>query len=579
MDYKIFNKNSSSSCEIKESRISDDVTELDVRLDLEASSSPESFGFSFEIPCDDIYSFWSPALGEKRYLRPNWMPAETKSRFASWLPLSQCVSVSGKNRLTVCCSDCHTPMNIKMGIVEERATVVVTVEFFSSAVAPLKEYKATVRLDWSGCDYYGALYSAIAWLEGDCGYTPAEVPAAAKLPMYSAWYSFHQNIDVEKIVEQCRLAKKLGMETVIVDDGWQTDDSSRGYAYCGDWRVAPSKVKDMAKFVDAVHGTGMKFMIWYSVPYIGPKTQAFERFKTMLLDGKREKPWYHLDPRFKEVRDYLVGIYTDAVKKWDIDGLKLDFIDSFAIRPDCEVYDERRDCSSLEDSLYKLMTEITTAVKAIKPDFLFEFRQSYIGPAVKMFGNMLRVADCPNDASRNRKGIADLRFTSGKTPVHSDMLMWSPTDSVECAATQVISSLFGVVQVSVLLDKIPEEHRKMLKFYLDFAVKNQSVLLDGEFFALTPDCGYTLAGAFDSGKEICVYYCNIVYSCQRRLGEYVFCNCHGEGGIYLDMKQGGCFKLEIFNCMGEKLSEEQRELCGLCSIPVPFAGMAKLSRI
>jgi alpha-galactosidase len=192
---------------------------------------------------------------------------------------------------------------------------------------------------------------------------------------------------------------------------------------------------------------------------------------------------------------------------------------------------------------------------------------------------MLRVADCPNDASRNRKCIADMRFTSGKTPVHSDMLMWSLTDPVECAATQVISSLFGVIQVSVLLDKIPEEHRKMLEFYLDFAVKNRSVLLDGEFFALTPDCGYTLAGAFNSKKEICVYYCNIVYSCNRERDEYVFINCHGEKGIYLDMKQGGSFNVEIFNCMGEKLSEEQRSLGGLCSIDVPFAGMVKLTRV
>ncbi|MFP4199622.1 MAG: hypothetical protein ACLFSO_08540 [Halanaerobium sp.] len=37
-----------------------------------------------------------------------------------------------------------------------------------------------------------------------------------------------------KIEKEAEQAKKFGCEAVIVDDGWQTEDSSRGYAYCGD---------------------------------------------------------------------------------------------------------------------------------------------------------------------------------------------------------------------------------------------------------------------------------------------------------------------------------------------------------
>ena len=39
--------------------------------------------------------------------------------------------------------------------------------------------------------------------------------------------------------------------------------------------------------------------------------------------------FFSLDPRYKKVREYLSNLYESAVKEWDLDGLKLDFIDSF----------------------------------------------------------------------------------------------------------------------------------------------------------------------------------------------------------------------------------------------------------
>ena len=38
-------------------------------------------------------------------------------------------------------------------------------------------------------------------------------------------------LDVEDIVKECRLSKPFGMETVIIDDGWQTDDNNRAMLF------------------------------------------------------------------------------------------------------------------------------------------------------------------------------------------------------------------------------------------------------------------------------------------------------------------------------------------------------------
>ncbi|PHB05610.1 alpha-galactosidase, partial [Bacillus pseudomycoides] len=85
------------------------------------------------------------------------------------------------------------------------------------------------------------------------------------LPMYSTWYSFHQDISDNEIEKQCEIAKQLGCGAVIVDDGWQTEDDHRGYAYCGDWEVSPKRIVGMREHVERVHDLGMKYLLWYSV--------------------------------------------------------------------------------------------------------------------------------------------------------------------------------------------------------------------------------------------------------------------------------------------------------------------------
>ena len=283
---------------------------------------PEPIKLIFSIPDVDIYSVWSPSLRYDRHLAPNWSKRITTSRLASWMPLHALLSRDGKNRMTLALSDAKTPISIGTGVCEDDATVQWMVQFFAIQTAPLKEYSAILRIDTRNIAYYDAIYDVISWWEKDCGYTPAYVPEHAKLPMNSLWYSYHKKLDPEDIIKECELSKAMGMDTVIIDDGWQTDENNSGYQFCGDWQVASSKIPDMKQFVDRIHATGMKVMLWFSVPFVGKGTKAYERFSDMLLDEPdNTKGYWSLDPRYKEVRKYLVDIYADALKNWGLDGL------------------------------------------------------------------------------------------------------------------------------------------------------------------------------------------------------------------------------------------------------------------
>lgn len=546
-----------------------DILYLTVSMTLPEAEIPEAFEIKWFFPASDIASTWNPGMLDIHGLGFEWGQITVKSRLASWMPVQELISAKGKNKLLIAVSDVDTPISIKTGLREEDATFACTIEFFTIPTSQRKEYTATVRIDMRDIPYYDSIYDSAAWWENECGYEAAYVPESAKMPMDSLWYSFHQMLDKDEIIKECKASKEIGLETVIIDDGWQTDDNNRGYAYCGDWNVAPKKMGDMAALVEELHNIGMKVMLWYSVPFMGKYTENYDRFKDMLLEGSgNDKDFFGLDPRYKEVREYLVSIYRKAVSEWKLDGLKLDFIDSFVLKGKSLEYDDKRDYQSLEDAIHALMSDVRTTLTEINPEILIEFRQSYVGPSIRKYGNMLRVGDCPCDILKNRYGIINLRLTSGKTAVHSDMIMWNTDDTVENAALQFASILYGVPQVSVRIDKLPEKHYRMLQYYISFWKEWKEVLLDGYLTAENPECWFSSACSTLDNKSVISVFTSPLASVNT--DKAVIVNASAMTRIVIKGAKDKVYT--VVNCMGDTVSSGNIT-ADLQQIDVPQAGM------
>lgn len=567
IDFKISGGNEGAKIHIEQTE-KDGFLYADVTVTLAEEASPEKIKVTWQLPTAEFFSVWGPLLGDNRSMGPCWNKRKSNSRLAAGMPLLQLISKQDVNRLCFASSDPATPMSVAAGIHEEDALTDFVIELFTDLVAPLKEYKATWRFDMRPIPYYDAIYDVVNWWENGLGYKPAYVPDSAKMPMDSLWYSFHQVLDVEGILEECRLAKPLGMDTVIIDDGWQTDDNSRGYAYCGDWEVAHKKMGDMKELVDRLHEIGIKVMLWYSVPFVGIYSKKYEEFKGMLRISWGDRTAFSIDPRYKVGRDYLVNTYVTAVKEWGLDGLKLDFIDSFKLDEEGLKPDDRRDFISLEEAIDCLMTEVKDKLTEINPDIMIEFRQKYVGPAIRKYGNMLRVGDCPSDSLCNRRGVIDLRFTSGNTAVHSDMVMWNASEKVEAAAMQIASVIYGVPQVSVKLKYMPEEHLQMVRHYLSFWRKNREVLMDGKLTATEPWANYSQACATLEDKEIATAYADRLVEC--KVAHTTVINCTSSDSLII--KGGKGRNYTVVDCMGNLVSEGKID-ADLFEIAVPLTGI------
>jgi alpha-galactosidase len=557
-------------------RIVEGLDIVTFRIESPIAAAPPKIALKWKVPSADIAGFWMPriSLDKATY----W--ANLNSRAARYAPVVSLFNNSDANRITYACSDGLRSIDLAFFLKEEDVHFYHSATLFNEKSPAITEYEIRLRFDTRPISLSQALKGMADWWAAQENYQPAPVPDSAKQPMYSTWYSFHQNITADEVVEQCRLAKDIGFEAVIVDDGWQTLDSRRGYAYTGDWE--PVRIGDMRDFVNRVHALDMKFLLWYSLSLMGKESKNYPKYQDKVLWQWVEQGSSVLDPRFPEVREFIISTYETALQEWNLDGFKLDFIGMF--RPDEDTRFEAtggRDFASLDEAVDRLMTDIVTRLRTIKPDIMIEFRQPYIGPLMRKYGNMFRATDCPNMALVNRVRTTDLRLLSGDTAVHSDMFVWHPTDPVEAAALQILNILFSVPQLSVKLDEIPPDHNAMVKFWIGYWVENRDVLLDGDFLPMNPSANYPLIMSSTPEKTIAALYNDMVVALDHEDYRQIdVVNAKGSAAVVLDLeKPMGRVTTRIYDCLGGLRSEKPMTLArGVHKFSVPASGLLEIAR-
>ena len=556
----------------------DGVCEFAVKLNAPDPAVPPKFCVSFSLPQNGAHHVWTADVrrGGASGIRVDW-ESLYKSNLAISMPLACAKDCSDRNRLTVAASEAQRDVSYGIRLREEGCVMKVDFEFFRVPEAPRTEYAVKLRIDRRDVFWGDAVRDATDWIRRENSLSVPSAPEAAFEPLYSTWYQFHQDVTADRIEAEAKIAASLGMKTLIVDDGWQTDDTSRGYAFCGDWEVSKRRFPDMAAHVARVKAMGLKYMMWYSVPFVGEKSKNFERFKGKYL---KHIPHLHasvLDPRFPEVRRFLADIYECAQREWGLDGFKLDFIDSFSFSGDDPAVRDGyagRDVRTVPEGVAALLSDVTRRLRANDPNVLIEFRQNYVGPVVTQYGNMIRAADCPGDRQANRVRIADLRLTSGRAAVHADMLEWNPVVSAAEAAGTVLSVIFGTVQYSMMLSDLPPDHIRMIRHWVKFSEEHRRALQQWHFAGHKPEAGYPILEGEDDGERIVGVYCaGMTVSVRDADKPTWILNGTDVQTIYVDCPVSADVK--VFDTFGTLIDSSVVQR-GISKISVPVAGYIRI---
>lgn len=516
----------------------------------------------------DIQGQWHPCSRDTKHLMPPWN-GWYQFNATNNAPVFCLYSIQGENRFLVALSDVINTTELFCATRESlRAEFELGAKTKPEPGTEVSQYSITVRFDTRDIGFSESLRQVATWWE-ELGYLPRSVPPSAREPHYSSWYIYHDNVNKEDLLKEAKTAHEIGCKVFLLDDGWQKDEHARDKdRSLGDW--TPKDLPRPNELADALHAMDMKFVMWFATPFVTETCNNWKLLADCCFDTTGD--WHCLDFRYPKAREHIATLLSTSMRDWNLDGLKVDFIDSIPKEgQDPRPGDTKRDTQSRSEGNVRMLDEVMNKLLAVRTDPLIEFRQGYIGPVMRKYATAFRGFDCPSDSINNRILTTDIRLICGKTPVHSDMFIWSIDEPVEVGALQFANILFSVPQISTSIGQLPKNHLAMLKFYVTFWLKHRELLLDGEFTAYHPEANYPLLTAQTSDAWIAGVYVPMSVNLPSDKKRWTIVNASGASGIVVTGNLGLCHA-EITDCMGNIVSSGSWKLDGVSHLPIPPCG-------
>lgn len=154
--------------------------------------------------------------------------------------------------------------------------------------------------------------------------------AKKKRPLLiNSWEAAYFDFDDDKLVDFARAAKDLGIELLVMDDGW-FGDRHDDFRALGDWQVNEQKLKGGLKsLIDRVNALGVKFGIWYEPEMINPDSGLYRAHPdwAVCAPGRGKSLSRHqcvLDMTREDVRDNIFQQMYDVISQNNIEYIKWD---------------------------------------------------------------------------------------------------------------------------------------------------------------------------------------------------------------------------------------------------------------
>ena len=143
------------------------------------------------------------------------------------------------------------------------------------------------------------------------------------------WEATYFHFNTEKILSIARQARELGVEMLVLDDGWfgKRNDDNAGL---GDWYVNESKLPGgLTPLIGAINDMGMKFGIWVEPEMVNEDSDLYRAHPDWVLTVPGRKPAVSrnqlvLDLSRKDVVDWLYGTLAGLLRSYHIEYIKWD---------------------------------------------------------------------------------------------------------------------------------------------------------------------------------------------------------------------------------------------------------------
>lgn len=308
--------------------------------------------------------------------------------------------------------------------------------------------------------------------------------------LINSWEASYFDFDGESIYRLARQAAELGIEMLVLDDGWfgKRDDDNSGL---GDWYVNEEKLgESLGTLIAKINAAGLKFGIWFEPEAVNEDSDLFREHPdwALIIPGRRPvraRNQLVLDFSRKEVVDHVWKAMCGVLDQGNIEYVKWDMNRSLA---DCfsgTADDQGRVMYDYMIGLYDLLERLIQRY----PDILWE---GCSGGGGRFDAGMLyytpQIWCSDNSDARDR---IDIQYgTSFGYPVsavgsHVSAVPNHQNGRVTPLRTRAVTAMAGTFGYELDLEKLSGEEKQEIRCQIREYKKYASLIQNGLYYRLT----------------------------------------------------------------------------------------------
>ncbi len=310
------------------------------------------------------------------------------------------------------------------------------------------------------------------------------------------WEATFFHFDSEKIYSIARQAANLGVELMVLDDGWfgKRDDDNSGL---GDWYVNERKLPGgLAPLIECIHGLGMKFGLWVEPEMVSEDSDLYRAHPDWALKLPGRTPamcrnQLVLDLGRTDVVDYLIGVLSDLLSRHEIDYIKWDMNRNLS-----DVYSGILPAGHQGEAVHRYMLgvyRLLETVTAAFPNVLFE---GCAGGGGRFDAGMLAYFPqiwCSDDTDAVER-LAIQHGTSFGYPIsavgsHVSVSPNQQTGRSILFGTRGVVAMSGTFGYELNPNELTEEEKEAVREQIAFFKAHYGLIQYGDYYRLTDASG------------------------------------------------------------------------------------------
>lgn len=312
------------------------------------------------------------------------------------------------------------------------------------------------------------------------------------------WEATYFDFNEEKILNIARQASKLGIDMMVLDDGWfgKRDDDCSGL---GDWFVNEKKLNGGLKaLVEKINAMGMKFGLWFEPEMVSEDSDLYRNHPDWAIQIPGRKPMRSryqlvLDMSNPEVVDYLYGVMSAILRenhieyvKWDMNRSISDWYTATLSRGRQMEMPHRYVLG-----LYELLEKLTSEF----PDVLFE---GCSGGGGRFDAGMMYYCPqiwCSDDTDAHERTFiqygTSFFYPTSTVGSHVSAVPNHQTGRITSIETRGVVAMAGSFGYELDLNQLSEEEKTVVAKQVTHYKEYQSLIYNGDY--------YRLANPFEDG--------------------------------------------------------------------------------